>query len=134
MSDPDLEALRSALDVLTRGWLDGRIAALRDLLDEQVIMVQPGFTQSLAGRDAFVASYREFASQASIDAYDPSPPTFHVRGDVAVAWFAWTMTYTIGGQTSRERGHDVFVFRRTPAGWRAVWRTLTTEPQPPGAA
>jgi len=135
MADPDADqdAVRAALETINRAWIEGRPADMRDLLDDRVVMVQPGFNQSLAGRDACLASYQEFVSQATIDRYTPAEPFIQVWGDTAVAWFAWTMAYTIGGRTSRERGHDVFVFRRTPAGWRAVWRTLTAEPLPPDA-
>ena len=49
-------------------------------------------------------------------------PDIYLTGDTAVAVCPWSMTYVLNGTTYSESGHDVLVFNRHDAEWRAVWR------------
>jgi hypothetical protein len=62
--------------------------------------------------------------------YAESEVAVHEAVPVAVATFAWEMEYEQGGRRSRERGTDLFVFRRDGDGWQAVWRAVSFEPAP----
>ena len=49
-------------------------------------------------------------------------PDIYLTGDTAVAVCPRSMTYLLNGTTYSESGHDVLVFNRHDAEWRAVWR------------
>lgn len=116
---------------LSAAWRERRYEELSSLFDENVVMALPGFADRVKGRDALVASYREFMDRATILEYREEPPTVDVWGDSAVAMYRWHMAWAAGGDAERASGHDVFVFTRGSGAeppWRAVWRTLAVDP------
>jgi uncharacterized protein (TIGR02246 family) len=124
------EAVRSVVGRISAAWQSRRYDELAGCLDEDVVLVAPGFQERLEGRAAFVQSYREFMESATITKYKESPPAIDVWGDTAVASYRWEMSWNAAGTSNHEAGHDIFVLRREGAGdWRAVWRTMTVEPR-----
>jgi len=120
--------IRDAVERINSAWLEGTAEAMRDDLHENVVMVQPGFAETVVGRDACIASYAEFSAAAEIEHFETTEPVVEVRDATAVAWIAWHMTYVMDGVRSDEAGHDIFVFGFDGDDWRLVWRTLTTAP------
>jgi ketosteroid isomerase-like protein len=108
----DSEAVAETLNAINDAWVGGRAEDMRDHLHDDVVTVQPGFEMVIRGRDTCVASYAEFTGQATIDRFESTAPSVEVFGDTAIAWFAWTMRYAIGGESYHETGHDLFVFTR----------------------
>jgi len=43
--------------------------------------------------------------------------------------YRFAVRYTLNGEDADrdETGQEVLVLRRTPSGWKALWRTQTTE-------
>jgi ketosteroid isomerase-like protein len=109
-------------------WRTGRVDDLRSLFDPGMVIVGPAYEVLARGADACVASYRDFLRASVVHEYRQSAVAVHEAGPVAVATFAWEMEYEQGGRRSRERGTDLFVFRREGGGWQAVWRAVTFEP------
>jgi ketosteroid isomerase-like protein len=92
---------------------------------EDMVFTLPGFSGRLDGREAIVASYREFMERVTLTSYREEPLAVHVWGDTAVASYRWDMAWLAGGVPNHETGHDVFAFRHTNGAWLAIWRTMT---------
>jgi ketosteroid isomerase-like protein len=82
----------------------------------------------VAGREAYVPSYRDYDTAAFTETFTPDEPQIDVMGDVAVATCPFSIVYRLEGVTYKERGRDLLVFARQQAGWRVVWRSMQTEP------
>lgn len=117
----EIERIVRAINV---AWVHGDAGDMAAYLDEQMVIVHPGFQERLVGREACIESYREFASQATIHSYDESEVTVDVRGETAIASYRYETVYEMDGETYHDVGHDLFVFLRGDGSWRAVWRTL----------
>jgi ketosteroid isomerase-like protein len=132
MGRPDIPddhaAIRAILAGIAAAWRGGRFEDLRAYFSEDMVIVPPGFASRVEGREACLASYRDFVNYATITEYRESEPTIDVRGEAAVATFGWEMAWEVGGRPSRESGHDLFVFAREDGRWLAVYRTLIPAP------
>jgi hypothetical protein len=109
-------------------WVTGHPERMRDALDNEVVFVQPGFASRSTGRDAAVASYREFVTQAKLHRYAESDLTIDLAGHTAVASYRWQIAYAMGGKEYDETGRDLFVFDRFGTRWKLVWRLLLPDP------
>jgi hypothetical protein len=109
-------------------WITGHPERMRDALDSEVVFVQPGFADRSAGRDAAIASYREFVTQAKLHHYAESELTIELAGHTAVASYRWQIAYAMGGKEYDETGRDLFVFDRFGTRWKLVWRLLLPDP------
>jgi hypothetical protein len=98
------------------------------------VFVQPGFEERLEGREAVIASYREFLETSTVRAYEEHDLQLDVVGGTAIATFGYRIEWEGDGQRHVDRGHDLFVFARTDDAWRAVWRTLIVDPEPESGA
>jgi uncharacterized protein (TIGR02246 family) len=122
--------VHGALRAISAAWQERRYNELAQLFADEIVFALPGFTGRLEGAPAVVASYREFMERATLTEYREDAPQIDVWGDTAVATYRWEMAWLAGGVPNREAGHDAFVLRRGGDGqWRAVWRTMTFEPQ-----
>lgn len=118
------------LEALGAAWRERRHDALARFLADDIVFALPGLGKRLEGAAAAVASYREFMGRATLTDYEESAQAIDVWGDTAVASFRWDMAWISGGESHRESGHDVFVFRRATGDgtWQAVWRTMISAP------
>lgn len=121
-----LTEVSSALHRLSESWRNRRYDELRDCFHDSAVMVAPGFSRRVLGRDAIVESYREFMDRSTLDSYSEAPATIDAVENTAVAHYRWEMVWTSGGKQDRASGHDLFVFvRESESGrWKAVWRTM----------
>lgn len=110
-------------------WLKGQQQELAGFFREDAVMVAPGFTARLEGRQACVASFKEFCEQATIRDFRESEPSVEVFADTAIASYTFEIAYEMRGQSIRERGRDLFVFVREDNRWQAAWRTLLSVEQ-----
>jgi uncharacterized protein (TIGR02246 family) len=124
----DTEEIARVLRAINAAWTGGDAEAMRQYLDERIVMAQPGFEERLVGRQACIESYEDFARQARVHSYVESQTTVDVMGDTAVASYRFAIDYAMGDKQHHEAGHDLFVFARSDGRWRAVWRTLIPEP------
>ena len=126
--DEVVDAVRRINDA----WLEGRPEDVTQDLDEDVVFVAPGFARRAEGRDAAVQSYRDFLASATIGQFTESDLSVDVWGDTAVASHRYEIEWTAKGKQHRDRGHDLFVFRRAAGTWRAAFRLQTEEEREPG--
>jgi hypothetical protein len=129
-SPEDHKAVARVLSRITAAWTERRFEDLRDCFDENVVFVSPDLTRRVEGRQACIASYLDFVSQAQVDAYHEDPPTIDIWNNTAVAAYRWTMRWSMGGESHDGSGHDIFAFARRDGKWRAVWRLLLPTDSP----
>jgi hypothetical protein len=129
---PDPKAdVRRVLAAISAAWQERRYSALPAFFAADMVFALPGSGVRLDGAGAVVDSYREFMDRVSLTHYHEDPPSVDVWAETAVASFSWEMKWLAGDVPNHERGHDIFVFRRTAgAPWQAVWRTMVFEPRP----
>ncbi|MFN8526881.1 MAG: nuclear transport factor 2 family protein [Chloroflexota bacterium] len=109
---------------INAAWQSGDFASLTPLLSPDVVFVHPSFSGTSSGRDICVGSYREFASLAQVQRFDEIELDVREWGDTAVATCHFEIEYLMSGERHFDRGHDLFVLQRAPAGWQVIWRTM----------
>ena len=119
-----VDEIRELIRRLNDAWVKGQPGQLASFFSEDIVMVLPGFAQRTEGRDACVASYEDFCSQAAILDFELAEPIIDIFGDTAVATYAYEISYEMGGERFKDSGRDLFVFIRQDDGWQAVWRTM----------
>jgi ketosteroid isomerase-like protein len=125
----DVREIRKIVAAINDAWRGGDYEAIGQHVADHVVMAPPGQDSRVLGRAAYVASFRQYAEVAKTHEFTPSTPRVDVIGDTAVAVCPFTIVYEIEGSTYKEKGFDILVFARSAAGWKIVWRTLTSEPQ-----
>lgn len=102
----------------------GATEDLASFFREDIVMVNPDFANRTEGRDACVASYEAFCTQAAILDFKISNPGIDVFADTAIATYSYEIAYEMGGERFNDTGRDIFVFVRENGQWLAVWRTM----------
>ena len=123
------EEIRRLVKKINAAWLHGRPEELAPYFHEDMVIVPPDFRRRAKGREACVASYKDFVSQAKVREYKDSEPDIDLWGNTAVATYSWEIAYEMKKESYRESGWDVFVLVREHARWLAVWRTIILTPQ-----
>lgn len=118
------EAVKTVLQTINRVWLNGQVEALAPMVDPNIVMVFPGFTGRIQGRDQFLAGFRDFCENAKVQEFHDYDYQSDLVGDTAVVTFRYDMIYERSAERYRASGRDLWVFRRQDNGWIAVWRTM----------
>jgi ketosteroid isomerase-like protein len=118
------EHVKATLGRINQAWLEGTPDAIGDGVADEVVMVFPGFGGSIRGREAFVATFREFLKQASIRDFTEADLRVDIAGNTAVATYRFEMVYERGGGRYRSTGRDFLIFENQAGKWLAVWRTM----------
>jgi uncharacterized protein (TIGR02246 family) len=124
MSDTAAAEVRAVLDRINRTWHERRPGDLAPLFHPQITMVFPGFSGRAVGREANIAGFEDFCTNATVRDYVETDHQVDVVGDTAVASFNYEMTYERDGQRNRVTGRDLWVFARRNGEWTAGWRTM----------
>src|ERR1051325_5475571 len=77
--------LKATIEQINRVTMRGVTEDLSREFHEQVVFVSPDFTHKVQGRDACLATYRDFASLADVQEFKPGDPDVQVVTDTAVA-------------------------------------------------
>lgn len=109
---------------INNAWLRGDVGALRPLVHPDVVMMLPGFSGSIQGRQALLGGFEDFCVNAKVLAFDETDRTVDEIGETAVVSLRFDMLYERGAQRSRSTGRDLWVFQRDGEDWIAVWRTM----------
>ena len=118
------EAVSATLQTINRVWLDGRVEALAPMVDPDIVMVLPGFTGRIQGREQFLAGFQDFCENAKVHEFHDHDYQSDLVGDTAVVTFRYDMVYERSGERYRASGRDLWVFRDQHKEWIAVWRTM----------
>jgi hypothetical protein len=117
----------AALRRISIAWTGAQPDQMEDDLDPGAVFVQPGLENRAEGRDAAIASYRQFMESSLVHDYEEHDLRIDVVGTAAVATFGFRIEWESDGERHVDRGHDLFVFARSDDRWKAVWRTLMVE-------
>jgi hypothetical protein len=107
-------------------WLGGRYEDLDRYFHESMVVAMPGFEKRVEGREAIVASYREFGESAAVRRFETGTPYVDVVGATAVSTTRFEIDYELAGEEYVESGTDLLVFQEAGGEWRVVWRTVIT--------
>lgn len=125
MSDDSLVSnLRALVKRLNAAWVNRRFDELTTYFHPDVVVVPPDISTRVLGRDACVASYRDFMSSATVHAFEDAPAQIDVTGGTAVAVAPYEIDYEIPSGRWRGTGKDVLVLGKDETGWRVVWRLV----------
>jgi ketosteroid isomerase-like protein len=120
----DTDAVAEALRSINQSWLEGRPLDMKPLLHPEIVLVVPGFTGRVGGRDAFIAGFVDFCQSARIVSFQEDEYQVDQVGETAVASFQFDMVYERDGSRCQATGRDLWVFTREADGWVACWRTM----------
>ena len=119
-----IEAAAEAMRRINQTWLGGRVDEIAPLLHPEIVMVFPVFAGRVVGREEFLAGFRDFCENATVNEFREEEQHVDVVGDTAVASFRYEMVYTRSGNQYRATGRDLWVFQHQSDAWIAVWRTM----------
>ena len=121
----DRAAIDALVEAVNRAWLTGRHEAIASRVHGQVVLQPPGGGAPIVGREAFVRSYAEFGTMATVHGFEQGERRIEVWADTAVATCPFRIDYELPAGRFRERGTDVLVLARMGADWLICWRTIT---------
>lgn len=122
------DEFRGIVAAINAAWQAGRWDELRAYFHPDAVLAQPGFGERTVGRDAVIASYRDFAAEATLHSFTAGETHVDAAGgDSAVTTTPWTMDYTHHGRRYQEHGWDLLVFARREERWVVAWRTVVVE-------
>jgi len=120
----DSEQVAELVEEINATWIEGRPRDLGPFLHEEIVMALPGFTGTVQGREAMVATFVNFVEKAQLYDFVQEDLQVDVIGDVAVASFAFEFSYEQQGRHFQGKGRDLWTFQRQDDTWLAVWRTM----------
>ena len=114
----------AAMRQINQAWIDGQIGDLAPMLHPEIVMVFPNFAGRIQGREDFLAGFRDFRQNATLQEFREHDQQVDVAGDSAVVTFRYEMVYERSGNRYRSTGRDLWVFQKQDEAWIAVWRTM----------
>jgi ketosteroid isomerase-like protein len=126
------EDAATAMRQINQTWLDGQVQDLAPMVHSEIVMVFPNFAGRMQGREDFLAGFRDFRQNATIQEFRELDHQVDVAGDTAVVTFRYDMIYERSGKRYRSTGRDLWVFQSQGKAWIAVWRTMLDMEENPG--
>jgi hypothetical protein len=123
MKDTKLQ-VHKVLSAINQAWRSNTPLGMSQYLHPDIVMKYPGFSGEVGGRDALLASFVEFCTNAKVLEYKESNEQINVVGNCAVATFQFEMLYERTQYQERSKGRDLWVFQCISDKWVAVWRTM----------
>lgn len=118
------DSAEMAMRQINDAWLSGRIEDLAPALHADIVIVLPGWSGRVQGKQEFLVGFREFLQSSQIHEFNEQDLQADVVGRSAVVTFRFEMLYERAGAQFRSTGRDLWVFQKHGAGWIAVWRTM----------
>ena len=103
-------------------WLERRFGDLGAFLADDVVIVALGGEHRLQGREAAVASYRDFMSRSEVHRFRTSNHIATERASAAVVEYRWEMTWDDQGSRHEAAGQEILALERSRSGWQVIWR------------
>ena len=120
----DRQEILELIEQLNDAWVKGSPEQLSSFFREDIVMVHPDFIHRTEGREACIASYVDFCSQAKVNEFKLGETSIDVIGHTAIATYSYEISYEMGGELFKDTGRDLFVFIREDGRWQAIWRTM----------
>lgn len=118
------EDAATAMRQINRVWLDRQVQNLASMVHSEIVMVFPDFAGRIRGREDFLAGFRDFIQNSTIQEFREHDHQVDVAGDTAVVTFRYDMVYERSGERYHSTGRDLWVFQKQGKAWIAVWRTM----------
>ena len=108
-----------------RAWMAGAVHEVANLFADDAVVVAPGLLTRAEGRDAIVRSFEDYVHHARTHGFEELEHSVDVFGDIATVTYRFSIRYSLDSEEGEreETGQEVLVFRRTPQGWKVIWRT-----------
>jgi ketosteroid isomerase-like protein len=123
-AEAETSGVAEAMRAINQAWLDGRVDNMAPALHPEIVMVFPGFSGEMRGREQLLAGFRDFAVNAKVHEYRDHDHHIDVVGGTAVVTFTYGMLYERAGQRYNVTGRELWIFQKHGAAWLAVWRTM----------
>src|ERR1700722_8605222 len=124
VDESERENAATAMRLINQAWRDGQVEDLAPMLHPEIVMVLPDFTRTIQGREDFLAGFRDFRQNATIQEFREHDHHVDVAGDSAVVTFRYEMVYERSGNRYCSTGRDLWGFQKQDEAWIAVWRTM----------
>ncbi|RPI18609.1 MAG: nuclear transport factor 2 family protein [Ignavibacteriae bacterium] len=105
-------------------WVNNKTEEIAVYFHPDITITGADLHEIMSGRDACVASYKDFVSNSVVNDYKESDPVINVFGSTAIVSYQFDIIYKMNEKTYSETGRDLFVFNKENDKWLAVWRTL----------
>jgi hypothetical protein len=116
--------VHEALSAINQAWRSNAPLEMAQYLHPDIVMKFPKFLGEVVGRDALLASFVEFCTNARVLEYQESNEQINVIVDCAVVSFQFEMLYEREKYQEQSKGRDLWVFQYITGKWVAVWRTM----------
>lgn len=124
MDESKREGAAAVMGQINDAWLTRRVEDLAPLVHPEIVMVLPDFAGKIQGREEFLAGFRDFCQNATIQEFQEHDRQVDIAGDTAVITFRYDMVYVRYGERYRANGRDLWVFQQQGGEWIAVWRAM----------
>ena len=120
----DQSNIKELINALNEAWPNEDYDEVREMLDEEVVFVNPDYSMEVTGRDHCADTFRQFMETASLNQVEVSEPNVHVWDNTAIGHYEFSIQYELDGEVHEEQGTDILVFVKRDEGWKIVWRGL----------
>jgi ketosteroid isomerase-like protein len=118
------ENAATAMRQINQAWLNGRVEDVGPMVHPEIVMVFPDFAGRIQGREDFLAGFRDFRQNATLQEFREHDHQVDVAGDTAVVTFRYDMVYERSEKRYCATGRDLWVFHKEDGTWIAVWRAM----------
>ena len=96
--DPVARGVAAAMRAINQAWLQGRVDDMAPALHPEIVMVFPGFSGQMRGREPFLAGFRDFVQSATIHEFNEHDHQVDIVGDTGVIIVRYEILYTRSGE------------------------------------
>lgn len=130
--DPEQGAVWSVLRAINDAWTQGDPATLAEYFHPDMIAVTASDRLRRIGRQECIAGWQEFATTATIHAWQEIDPLIRVFGNAAVVSYYYELDCNVGGSPRHFAGRDLFFFICDNGRWWAVADQFSGYPETTG--
>ena len=95
--DPAARGVAEAMRAINQAWLQGRVDDMAPALHPEIVMVFPGFSGQIRGREPFLAGFRDFVQSAKVHEFNDHDQQIDIVGDTGVIVVPYEMLHTRSG-------------------------------------
>ncbi len=109
---------------LNSAWQSAQWDSLAAMYHIDAVLIPPDLAPVISGRDAILATYREFADRATLLHFDTLGIRAHMFDRTTIVHADFQVDYSVDGARAKDDGQEVYVLQpaQNDAGWVIVWR------------
>jgi ketosteroid isomerase-like protein len=121
------EQVAAFLRELQSCWTGGALDRLNEFYHPDVVLLPPDLGPPIQGREAVVASYREFVDTCQLEEFDiTAMETFSfplAAGAVNMAHLYFSIAYRLGDERHLEKGLETYTIGEERGELQILWRS-----------